>query len=106
MSKASHLLFWASGAALQFSLAALGLCCCTWASPSCGKQGPLPLVCGLLTAVTSLAAEPGSRRALSGCVHKRSCPTACGIFPSQGIPCTGRWFLTFGRPEKSTVHLN
>ena len=46
-------------------LAALGLCCCTWASSCCGERGPLPLVCGLLTAVTSLTVEPGSRRVRS-----------------------------------------
>ena len=52
-------------------LAALGLCCCTWASSRCGEQGPLPLVCGLLTAVTFLTAEPGSRRVRSVAVCAR-----------------------------------
>ena len=85
--------FWASGATLQFFMAALGLCRCTWASSSCGKQGLLPLVCGLLTAGAPLAAAPGSRRVHRGCVHRPSCLTACGIFPSQGIPCTGRRIL-------------
>ena len=41
-------------------LAALGLCCCTWAFSSCGEQGLLFIaVCGLLIAVASLVAEHG-----------------------------------------------
>ena len=41
-------------------LAVLGLRCCTQAFSSCGEQGPLFLqVCGLLTAVASLAVEHG-----------------------------------------------
>ena len=39
-------------------LVALGVCCCTWALSSCGEWGPLfAAVCGLPTAVASLAAE-------------------------------------------------
>ena len=41
-------------------LAVLGPCCCVQDFLSCSKQGPLfPVVCGPLTAVTSLAAEHG-----------------------------------------------
>ena len=41
-------------------LAVLGLRCCAQAFSSCGKRGPLFLqVCGLLTAVASLAVEHG-----------------------------------------------
>ena len=48
-------------------LAALGFCCCTWASSSCSERGLLFVaVCGLLIAVrglliavASLAAEHG-----------------------------------------------
>ena len=41
-------------------LAVLGLCCCTWAFSSCGKQGLLFVVVqGLLIAVASLVAEHG-----------------------------------------------
>ena len=41
-------------------LAALGLCCCTWAFSSCGEQGLLFLVVhGLLILVASLVAEHG-----------------------------------------------
>ena len=39
-------------------LAALGLCCCTWAFSSCGERGLLfCAVCRLLIAVASLVAE-------------------------------------------------
>ena len=41
-------------------MAALGLCCCAWASFSCSEQGLLFVeVCGLLIAVASLVAEHG-----------------------------------------------
>ena len=41
-------------------LAALGLCCCTWAFSSCGEGGLLFVeVHGLLIAVASLVAEQG-----------------------------------------------
>ena len=41
-------------------LAALGLCCCTWAFSSYVQQGLLfVVVCGLLIAVASLVAEHG-----------------------------------------------
>ena len=40
--------------------AALGLCCCTWAFSSCGKQGLLFVaVRGLLIVVASLVVEHG-----------------------------------------------
>ena len=39
-------------------LAALGLCCCVWASSSCGERGLLFVaVCRLLIVVASLVAE-------------------------------------------------
>ena len=39
-------------------MAALGLCCCAWASSTCGEQGLLFIaVHGLLIAVASLVAE-------------------------------------------------
>ena len=41
-------------------LAALGLHCCAWAFSSCGEQGILFVVmCGILTAMSSLVAEHG-----------------------------------------------
>ena len=41
-------------------MAALGLCCCTWAFSSCSELGLLFVtVCGLLIAVASLTAEHG-----------------------------------------------
>ena len=41
-------------------MAALGLCCCTWAFSSCGERGLLfVVVCRLLIAVASLVAEHG-----------------------------------------------
>ena len=41
-------------------IAALGLCCCTWAFSSCGEQGLLFVaVRGLLIVVASLVAEHG-----------------------------------------------
>ena len=53
----------------MYLLAALGLCCCTWAFSSCGEWGLLFVaVCGLLIAVASLVVEPGSR-----CVGFSSC---------------------------------
>ena len=43
-----------------FFLAALGLCCCTWAFSRCGERGLLFIVVhGLLIAVASLLAEHG-----------------------------------------------
>ena len=40
------------------SLAALGLCCCTWAFSSCGERGLLFVVVrGLLIAVASLVVD-------------------------------------------------
>ena len=45
-------------------LAALGLCCCAWASSSCGEWGLLFVVVrGLLIAVLLLLRSTGSRRA-------------------------------------------
>ena len=44
--------------ALTGGFFALGLGCCGWAFPSCGKQGLLFVaVCGLLIAMVSLVAE-------------------------------------------------
>ena len=41
-------------------MAALGLCCCTWAFSSCGEQGLLFIVVrGLLIVVAFLVAEHG-----------------------------------------------
>ena len=40
-------------------LAALGLRCCAWAFSSCGEQGLLVAVHGLLIAVASLLVEHG-----------------------------------------------
>ena len=41
-------------------MAALGLCCCTWAFSSCGEQGLLFVVVRrLLIVVASLAVEHG-----------------------------------------------
>ena len=41
-------------------MAALCLCCCTWAFSSYGERGLLfVVVCGLLIAVVSLVAEHG-----------------------------------------------
>ena len=45
---------------ISLFLAALGLCCCMRAFSSCGERGLLfVVVCGLLIAVASLAAEHG-----------------------------------------------
>ena len=45
---------------LNLFLAALGLCCCTWAFSSCGEQGLLFVaVRGLLIAVAPLVVEHG-----------------------------------------------
>ena len=39
-------------------MAALGLCCCTWAFSGCGERGLLfPVARGLLIAVASFLAE-------------------------------------------------
>ena len=38
-------------------LAALGLCCCTWAFSSCGERGLFIVLRGLLVAVASLVAK-------------------------------------------------
>ena len=67
-------------------LAALGLCCCTWAFSSCGERGhSLTMVLRLLTAVVSLVVEHelwGARISvvgvcgLSSCGQGFSCPVA------------------------------
>ena len=95
-------------------MAVLGLCCCTWAFSSCGKQGLLFIaVCGLLIVVASLVAEHGLQThelqqlwhtgsavvahelQSTGSVvvaHRLSCFAACGIFPDQGSnPCPLQW---------------
>ena len=52
---------WCVGKGNRFSfLAALGLCCCTRAFPSCGEQGLLIIVVRrILSVVAPLAVEPG-----------------------------------------------
>ena len=98
----------------DFFLAALGLCCCTWAFSSCGKRGLLFVVVRrLLIAVASLVVEHRLQvhglqqlwhvrsvvvaRGLqsTGSVvvtHGLSCSTACGIFPDQDSnPCPLNW---------------
>ena len=54
---------------LSLFLAALVLCCSTWAFPSCGKRELL-----ILSRV----------HRLSSCGTRVSCPMVCGIFPDQG----------------------
>ena len=67
-----------------FFLAALGLLCCAGTFSSCGEQGLLFVLCGLLIAVAPLVAEHGSRHTSSVVVaHGLSCSTACGIFMDQ-----------------------
>ena len=92
---------------IHLFLAAFGLCCCLWASSSCGEWGLLFIaVRGLLITVDSLCcgapalgarAAVGVARGLSSCglwalepgsvvvVHGLSCSAACGIFPDQGL---------------------
>ena len=95
-------------------LAALGLCCCTWAFSSCGERGLLFVaVRGLLIAVASLVAEHrlqvrrpqqlwcvglvvvAHRLQSTGSVvvaHGLSCSVACGILLDQGWnPCALPW---------------
>ena len=61
--KSRSLLFsacWFSLIFIYLFLAALGLCCCTWAFSSCSGRRLLFLaVCGLLIVVSSLVAEHG-----------------------------------------------
>ena len=79
-------------------LTVLGLCWCTWAFPSCGKQGPLSS-CGAQAShwdgfscrgARTLGCRPSVVVALglSSCgswalEHRLSCSMACGIFPDQ-----------------------
>ena len=99
-------------------LAALGLCCCAWASSSCGERRLLFVaVRGLLIAVASLVAEHGLQarglqqlwhvgsvvvaRGLqsTGSVvvaHGLSCSVACGTSRTMArtrVPCIGRRIL-------------
>ena len=71
-----------------FFLAALGLCCCAQAFPSCGDGGySLVLVYGRLTVVLSLVAEHRllGTRASVVVVYGLSLPEAFGISSNQGL---------------------
>ena len=73
---------------LFFFLAALGLCCCAQAFPSCGNGGySLVLVYGHLTVVLSLVAEHGlsGTQASVVVVYRLSLPEAFGISSDQGL---------------------
>ena len=67
-------------------MAARSLCSWACALSSCGEQGPLLDVCGLLTAMTSLVAEHRLQGVWTSVVvvHGLSCSEACGIFLDQG----------------------
>lgn len=73
--------------------------CCTWAFSlvSTSRGYSLVVVCGLLTAMASLAAEHGLWGTGSTAVaHRLSCPQARGIFPDQGLnPCPQHWQADF-----------
>ena len=86
-------------------LAALGLCCCTWAFSSCGEQGLLfGAVHGLLIAVASLVAEHGLQaRGLQQLQHTGSVVAACGPQSAQasvvvvcGLSSCGTWAQQWG----------
>ena len=61
-------------------LAALGLCCCMQAFSSCGERGLLfVVVCGLLTAVTSL------------CCRARALGALASVVVAHGLSSCGSW---------------
>ena len=63
-------------------MAALGLCCCTWAFSSCGEWGPLLVaVRGLLIAVASL------------CCRARALGTQASVVVACGLSSCGLWAL-------------
>ena len=76
---------------LTESLAALGLCRCTWAASSFGEQG--------LLSVQSSGSRAHGLRQLQPLgsvvtVHGLSCSTACGIFLDEGLNlCPLNWQL-------------
>ena len=82
---------------LFFILAVLGPHCCAWAPSSCSEQELL------IAAASAQSAGPGHRRSAVAArrpqsaasvvvVHGLGCPSACGIFPGQGLnPCPLHW---------------
>ena len=81
---------------VYFILAALGLCCCTWAFSSCGKWGLFfAVVHRLLIVGASLVVEGGlSACRLSNCGPGLAAPRHVGFFQTRHqtrVPCTGRW---------------
>ena len=101
----------------------VGLCCCVGFSPAVASGGcSLVVALGLLIALASLSAEPGSRdcrlqwlwfpgfesRGSAVVVHGLRCSAPCGILHSRdwtGVSClTGRFFTTEppGRSQLST----
>ena len=78
-----------------FTCGCAGLCCRVRVFSSCREQGRLSY-CGawLLTVVTfSCCSSQALERMRSIVVaHSLSCPTACEIFPDQGLnPCPLHW---------------
>ena len=66
--------------AFFFFLAALGLCCCTWAFSSCGKRGLLFIVVhGLLIMVA--------------CCRARALGTQASVVAAHGLNGCGTWAL-------------
>ena len=84
-------------------LAALGLRCSLWASSSCGKQG-LPWSCGTWT---SLGVRALGCAGSAVAVHGLSCPTACGVFPDQGLnPCSLYWQAKSDHQGSPVLHIS
>ena len=87
-------------------MTALGLCCSARDFSSCWEQGLLQLRgVGSCGGFSRCRAQALSVRASVVAAHGLSCPSACGIFPDQGLnpPALAGGFLTTGPRETSSV---
>ena len=111
--KITFFIFFSNFIYFYLFVAALGLCCCTQAFSSCGKQRLLFVVVHRLLIVVASLVEHGLQtcglqqlwhmgsvvmaRGLQSAssvvvVHRFSCFIACGIFPDQSSnPCPLHW---------------
>ena len=78
-------------------LAALGLCCCTWAFPSCKEQGLLSSWAEVASVCGGFSCEARAvGLGLSHCAPGLCCPMACESVPDQGAnwcPCIAKQTL-------------
>ena len=87
-------------------MAALGLCCFSWALPSCDQGLLFIAVHRLLIEVASFVEEHGLEGTWTSVVvgHGLSCSEVCAMFPDQGLntmsPALAGGFFTTRPPGK------